>query len=426
MQIRITAFIGLIGLFNASAIVAEESYSIDAIKRLSNAFEHIREYYVEEVTDEELLNLAIHGMLEGLDPHSTYLEPAQFDSLMEHTEGAFSGLGLEVDMDGGLVRVVSPIDNTPAAKAGIRAGDMIIKLDDTQVRGLSLADAIDLMRGARGTSIKLTILREGAKAPLEINLTRDLIEVDSVSGRWLEPGYAYIRIATFQQDTGDELRKQLQSLRSTGKSAFKGMIIDLRNNPGGVLQAAVSVSDAFLTSGTIVYTEGRTEDAKQLFSATKGDLLNASPMVVLVNEGSASASEIVAGALQDNHRAVVVGSRSFGKGSVQRVLPLDHDYAIKLTTALYFTPLGRSIQAQGIIPDIDVPLAEVKPYESNYSYTERSLASHIAAPQPNEPETTTETTDATDLDNQLVAALQILKGSNFLSFKAAPLAAPSE
>lgn len=411
MYKHIIALFVAAGIFSVTAR-AEESYSIAAIKRLSNAFEHIREYYVEEVTDEELLNLAIHGMLEGLDPHSTYLEPAQFENLMEHTEGSFSGLGLEVDMDGGLVRVVSPIDNTPAAKAGIRAGDMIIKLDDTQVRGLSLAEAIDLMRGERGTSIMLTILREGAKAPLEVELTRDLIEVDSVTGRWLEPGYGYLRIATFQQDTGDELRAQLQQLRALDTNLMKGLIIDLRNNPGGVLQAAVSVSDAFLNTGTIVYTEGRTDDAKQFFSATEGDLLSDCPIVILVNEGSASASEIVAGALQDNHRAVIVGSRSFGKGSVQRVLPLDHDYAIKLTTALYFTPLGRSIQAQGIIPDIVVPLAEVKPIDIGLSLSERSLASHLESPQASD---TPETTTSEDLDNQIVAALQILKGAHFLT-----------
>ncbi len=385
-----------------------EPYAVDSIRRLADTFESIREHYVESVSDEELINLAIHGMLEGLDPHSTYLEPEQLDELRENTEGEFSGLGLEVDMDGGLVRVISPIDHTPAAIAGIQSGDLIIKLDDTQVRGLSLNEAIDLMRGEKGSSIKLTILRDDAKGPIEIDVIRDTIKTNSVKAQWLEDSYAYVRIASFQQDTGRELEKQLESL---DQKTIKGLILDLRNNPGGVLGAAVDVSDSFLNTGKIVYTEGRTDDAKETYAASEGDLLNGQPIVILLNQGSASASEIVAGALQDNKRAVIVGTRSFGKGSVQRVVPLSQEYAIKLTTSLYFTPSGRSIQAQGIIPDINVPQADVTVRSRGFSLTERSLPSHIEVDN-NETEDTRKKSNALlKDDNQLTAALRILKGS---------------
>lgn len=388
-----------------------EPYAIDAIRRFSDTFEHIRKYYVQDVSDDELLNLAIHGMLEGLDPHSNYLEPDQFRDLKEHTNGSFSGLGLEIEMDGGLVRVVSPIDDTPAAKAGIRAGDLIIKIDDTQVRGLSLNEAIDLMRGEKGSNISLTLLRNDANGPTVIELTRDTIRVASVRSDWLDTGFGYVRIASFQQGTGDELVAQLNTLK---QQSLRGLVLDLRNNPGGVLGAAAAVSDAFLGSGTIVYTEGRNPDEKSTYTATDGDLLNGAPIVVLVNEGSASASEIVAGALQDNKRAIIAGTRSFGKGSVQRVLPLAEDYAIKLTTSLYFTPNGRSIQAQGIIPDIEIPRAEVTVVDSSFDFSERSLASHLEVNQQDEEHTSALNTERLKDDNQLVSALQILKGASLL------------
>lgn len=390
---------------------APEPYAIDAIRRFSDTFEHIRQYYVEEVSDDELLNLAIHGMIEGLDPHSTYLEPAEYTELQENTSGEFSGLGLEIEMDGGLVRIVSPIDDTPAAKAGIRAGDLIIKLDNTQVRGLSLSQAIELMRGEKDTDIRLTILRNSAKGPFDVVLTRDTIKAASVRSEWLDKGFAYVRIASFQQDTGTELLEQLQTLK---KETLKGLVLDLRNNPGGVVNAAVDVSDAFLETGTIVYTEGRNTADKTLYEATQGDELNGAALVVLVNEGSASAAEIVAGALQDNKRAIIAGTRSFGKGSVQRVLPLAEDYAIKLTTSLYFTPNGRSIQAQGIIPDIDVPRAEVKTIQSEFDFSERSLATHLDTKTKDEASVSNLNTKRLKNDNQLVSALRILKSASLL------------
>ena len=385
-----------------------ETYAIDSIRRFADTFERVREYYVEEIGDEDLLNLAIHGMLEGLDPHSAYLEPDQLDDLKENTHGTFSGLGLEIDMDGALIRVVAPIDDSPAATAGIKAGDLIIKLDDTQVRGLTLNQAVDTMRGEKGTAITLTILRDGAKGPLTFKLVRDIIQTVSVKTRWLEPGYAYVRIASFQLDTGEELHSQLEQL---GRDNIKALILDLRNNPGGVLTAAVAVSDTFLDSGTIVYTEGRASDAETRYQASPGDRLQGKPIVVLLDRGSASASEIVAGALQDNHRAVIAGQRSFGKGSVQRVLPLSEGYAIKLTTSLYFTPSGRSIQAHGIQPDIDIPVATVTPVAARPELSERTLPQHIELEENEIAVAKVVPDQALQQDNQLAAALNIAKGA---------------
>ncbi|MFT4045787.1 MAG: S41 family peptidase [Solimonas sp.] len=315
----------------------------------------VKSDYVEPVDDKTLIENAVRGMLSGLDPHSSYLDKDEFKDMNVITTGKFGGLGIEVQLQNGFVRVVSPIDDTPAAKAGIQPGDLIVKIDDTPVKGLSLSDAVDKMRGEPGTKVKLTVVREGDAAPKVFDLKRETISVASVRGRMLDDNLGYLRISSFTTETSASLDKEFAKLKKDAKGPIKGLVIDLRNNPGGVLDAAVKVSDAFMTQGPIVTIKGREAGAQREFDATPGDLLDGAPVVVMVNSGSASASEIVAGALQDSHRAVVVGSRSFGKGSVQTILPLSNEEgAIKITTARYYTPSGRSIQAEGIEPDVAI------------------------------------------------------------------------
>ena len=310
--------------------------------------------YVEPVDDKTLVENAVRGMLSGLDPHSAYLDKDEFEDMNVITSGKFGGLGIEVQMQDGFVRVVSPIDDTPAARAGVKPGDLIVKIDDTPVKGMSLSDAVDKMRGEPGTKIKLTIVREGDTAPRVLDLKRETISVTSVRGHMMDNGLAYLRISSFTTETATSLDKVFAKLKKDSNGDIKGMVLDLRNNPGGVLDAAVKVGDDFLTQGPIVTIKGREADAQRAFDATPGDILDGAPMVVMINGGSASASEIVAGALQDQHRAVLVGSRSFGKGSVQTILPLSNEGAIKITTARYYTPSGRSIQAEGILPDVPI------------------------------------------------------------------------
>ncbi|HYE35850.1 S41 family peptidase [Methylocaldum sp.] len=345
------------------SVLAEREVSGDAnaipfegLKTFSEVYGRIRQDYVEPVADQKLLEDAIRGMLAGLDPHSAYLDQEQYNELKVGTTGQFGGLGIEVGMENGFVKVIAPIDDTPAQKAGIKAGDLIIRLDDKPVKGMSLNDAVKLMRGEPGSEIVLTVVREGVEQPLKIKIVRDVIKVKSVKSRLLEEGYGYLRITSFQSKTGDNVVEAVSELKKNGD--LKGVVLDLRNNPGGVLNAAVAVSDAFLENGLIVYTDGRVEDAKMRFSATPNDILNGAPIVVLINSGSASASEIVAGALQDHKRAIIMGEKTFGKGSVQTILPTSNGGAVKLTTARYYTPSGRSIQAEGIAPD--VPISKVK------------------------------------------------------------------
>jgi carboxyl-terminal processing protease len=333
---------------------------LDEIRTFTEVFAKVKNDYVEGVNDRELLESAIRGMLAGLDPHSSYLNKDDFAELQEGTSGEFGGLGIEVGMEEGFVRVIAPIDDTPAQEAGIKAGDLIIRLDDTPVKGLSLEEAINLMRGKPGSDITLTVLREKESKPLEIVITRAIITVNSVRSRTLEPGFGYLRVSHFQTHTTDDVRKALLKLKGTNNNSLKGLILDLRNNPGGILNSAVSISDFFLDEGLIVYTEGRVSDARMRFNANPEDLIDKAPMVVLVNAGSASASEIVAGALQDHRRAVIMGQKTFGKGSVQTILPMPNDSALKLTTARYYTPSGRSIQASGITPDITIDKLRVE------------------------------------------------------------------
>lgn len=328
-----------------------EALPYDELRAFTEIFGRIKRDYVEPVADKKLLEDAIRGMLAGLDPHSAYLNTEDYKGLMEGTSGQFGGLGIEVTMENGFIKVVSPIDDTPAQRAGLQAGDLIIKLDEKPVKGMSLGDAVKIMRGEPGEDITLTIIREGADAPIITVVTRDIIKVKSVKNRLLEKGYGYLRISSFQSRTGAGVIEAIDELVKENEGELKGLVLDLRNNPGGVLHAAVEVSDAFLETGLIVYTEGRIKNSQMRFNAEAGDVINNAPLVVLVNAGSASASEIVAGALQDHKRAVIMGEKSFGKGSVQTILPTTNG-AVKLTTARYFTPLGRSIQAEGIEPDI--------------------------------------------------------------------------
>ncbi len=331
---------------------ARPALPLEELRTFTEIFRKIKSDYVEPVEDKALLEHAIRGMLSGLDPHSSYLDAEEFKDLQAGTTGEFGGLGLEVGMEDGFVKVIAPIDDTPASRGGIHAGDLIIRLDDTPLQGMPLNEAVKLMRGAPGTNITLTIIRKGEGKPLKITLTRAVIKVKSVKTQTLEPGFGYLRVSQFQSQTGDNLIEAVKKLKQENGGTLKGMVLDLRNNPGGVLSTAVAVSDAFLDSGLIVYTEGRIKNSQLKYSATSGDVLKDAPLVVLVNGGSASASEIVAGALQDHRRAVVMGSKTFGKGSVQTILPMANDTALKLTTARYFTPKGRSIQAEGIMPDI--------------------------------------------------------------------------
>ena len=357
---------------------ARATLPVEELRTFSDVFGRIKNDYVESVEDKELLENAIRGMLTGLDPHSSYLDVEQFKELQVGTTGQFGGLGIEVGMENGFVKVIAPIDDTPAQRAGVQAGDLVIRLDDTPVKGMSLNDAVKIMRGEPGTDIELTIVREGLDKPLQITITRDIIKVKSVKRRSLEPGYGYLRISQFQSKTADYLEDAIRDLKKENEDKLKGLVLDLRNNPGGVLNGAVAVSDAFLTKGLIVYTEGRIDDSRLRFNATPDDLLDGAPIVVLVNQGSASASEIVAGALQDHKRAIILGSKTFGKGSVQTILPLSGGTALKLTTARYFTPSGRSIQAEGITPDIELESLKVASVEKTIDpLKEADLSGHL-------------------------------------------------
>jgi carboxyl-terminal processing protease len=356
-----------------------QSLPFDELRTFTEVFGRIKQDYVEPVSDKKLLEDAIRGMLSGLDPHSAYLNGEEYKELQEGTSGQFGGLGIEVGMENGFVKVVSPIDDTPAFRAGLKAGDLIIRLDDKPVKGMTLAEAVKIMRGEPGTPIVLTVVREGADAPLKFELTRDIIKVKSVKSRLLEKGYGYVRITSFQSGTGPSLIDALDDLKKENEGPLKGLVLDLRNNPGGVLNAAVEVSDAFIDSGLIVYTEGRIKNSEMRFNATSDDLLSGAPIVVLINGGSASASEIVAGALQDHKRAIIMGEKSFGKGSVQTILPTSNGAAVKLTTARYFTPSGRSIQAEGIEPDVILPRMKLESVEQAKveSLHEADLSNHL-------------------------------------------------
>ncbi len=396
---------------------------LEQMRTFTDVFSRIKSDYVEEVSDDELLEYAIRGMLNGLDPHSAYLNAEEFNELRIGTTGEFGGLGIEVGMEDGFVRVVSPIDDTPAARAGMQAGDLIIRLDDTPVRGLSLNDAVKLMRGKPGSVLTLTVIREGEDQPLSIDIERDIIKVTSVRNRMLDDGYGYVRISNFQTKTTADMLKAIRSLKEEAGGELDGLVLDLRNNPGGVLSGAVGVSDAFLNDGNIVYTDGREDDSKLRYDATNGDILNGKPLVVLVNGGSASASEIVAGAMQDHGRGIVLGSKTFGKGSVQTIQDLPAGGAVKLTTSRYYTPDGRSIQALGIEPDIVTqPGLWNRPEEEESEFSplsESSLRGSLSNENADDENTDGDQEDEQDSlvydDYQLYEALNLLRGLSILS-----------
>ena len=389
---------------------------LDDLRAFVEVFDRIRSAYVEEVDDRTLLENAIRGMLDSLDPHSAYLAHDDFSDLQDATSGSFGGVGIEVGFENGQIKVITPIDGTPAERAGVQAGDVIIELDATPVADMSLAEAIDSMRGKPGTGVRMTVKRDGSSEPIEFDLVRDLIEVASVRQRLLEPGFGYLRVSQFQERTGRDVATALDDLQQDAGGRLDGIVLDLRNNPGGVLQASVQVADVFLARGRIVYTEGRLAGAEVSYNANGVDQSNGTPLVVLINEGSASAAEIVAGALQDHRRAVVMGTPSFGKGSVQTVLPLSGERGIKLTTALYYTPGGRSIQAQGIAPDITVDRGTVRASEAEPRTREADLRGHLGNAGAGA-ETPAPLSALASDDYQLAEALNLLKGMHLLSLR---------
>lgn len=423
----------------AATPAERQQLPLNDLRKFTAVFSRIKDAYVEEVTDSQLLESAIKGMLSELDPHSNYLAPKDYEELEESTSGAFGGLGIEVGMENGFIKVITPIDDTPAQKAGVQPGDVIIKLDEKPVKGMSLQDAVELMRGEPGSVLRLTIIRDGKAGPLILPVERAIIKVTSIKFRMLDDGYGYVRITQFQAETGTQFRDALISLKKEAGGALNGVVLDVRNNPGGVLQAAVDVVDAVLDEGLVVYTEGRIQSSRLRFSAKAGDILADTPIVVIINGGSASASEIVAGALQDHRRAVVIGTQSFGKGSVQTVIPLDETHAIKMTTARYYTPDGRSIQATGIKPDIEVKPAELKELDARPLFTEADLSGHLEGQNeaenrknttPDESESESESESQSDNQNgnkkkstgalldrdyQLRSALNLLKGLSIIN-----------
>ncbi len=409
----------------------QQSVSDDDINRFSNTIVLIKDFYVQKVGDKHLLDDAIRGMVSGLDPHSEYLDDDAYKSLLMNTSGEFGGVGIEVTPEYGILKVVTPIDDTPASKAGVKAGDYIVSIDGKLVSEMSLQDAVDKMRGAAGSQVILTVLRKGEKLPITFKLNRQIIKITSVKSKMLDHRFGYIRITQFQEPTAKLMRDAILDLKTKNQGKLDGIILDLRNNPGGLLETAVQVVDSFLNSKTknkyndvIVYTEGRLPEAQYSAKATGADILGGAPIVVLINGGSASASEIVAGALQDYRRAIIVGTTSFGKGSVQTVIPLDKTHALKLTTALYHTPSGRTIQNVGIIPDVQIEDLQVVPNKTDENTAmiepikEYQLKNHLPGaaitPSANAAVMMNELGLA-NADFQLFEALKILRTMNIVS-----------
>ena len=418
---------GLLAIFSIStlfyfkdsnhAYAAKTNLPLNQLQAFSEVYLKIKQNYVQDVSDKELFDNAIKGMLEGLDPHSTFLNEKDFKDLKIGTKGEFGGLGIEVTMEDGFVKVITPIDDTPAFKAGVKPGDLIIEIDGGSVKGLSLNQAVDLMRGKVGEPILLSIARKGENGPLEIKIVRAKIKVKSVKYEIIHENYGYIRISSFQNKTGKNLYDAISDLNSKSKGNIKGYVIDMRNNPGGVLGAAVDVSDAFIKGKKkLVFTKGRSEDAMYEFKSNNIDLAEEKPIVVLINGGSASASEIVAGALQDHKRAIIMGTQSFGKGSVQTILPITSKTAVKITTARYYTPNGRSIQATGITPDIIVKDRELSSSLDNKMLKESDLKGHLKNSDKKKNEDVKEAQDKRlEKDYQLSEAINLLKGLNIMS-----------
>jgi carboxyl-terminal processing protease len=409
---NILSFLLIVPVATQASEQPSDVESLDALRAFIEVYEHIKGEYVEEIDDQTLLNYAINGMLTKLDPHSGYLKPRDVSSLRDSTSGSFGGIGIEMDVVDGLIEVIAPIDDSPASRAGILAKDIITHVDEEPVRDISLQEAIEMLRGPLGSAVTLGILREVEGQPQEVtvSLERAVIRVTSVKHEMLPHGIGYLRISQFQNRTGPDLIKAIGNLQSQGE--LNGLILDLRNNPGGVLSAAIEVTDAFIDQGLIVSTKGRDELLDSKYEATNATVLANEPIVVLINGGSASAAEIVAGALQDHERAVLIGTPSFGKGSVQTILALENKYALKLTTALYYTPSGRSIQATGIQPTIQVSEGEAL-IESDTRIREADLPKHLENAS-KQSSNSGKIVDRLTEDNQLLHAYNLLRGSQLL------------
>jgi len=410
----------LLALPPAANAQSKNSDTYRQLNLFGDVFERVRADYVEEVGDEKLVEAAINGMLTSLDPHSSYLNAKSFQDMQIQTKGEFGGLGIEVTMEGGYVKVVSPIDDTPAHRAGLQPGDLITHLDNEAVQGLTLAEAVEKMRGPPDTELVLTI-RRGNDAPFDVTVTRDVIRIQSVRSR-AEKDVGYVRITSFSEQTEAGLKRAVERLRAEIGDGMRGLVLDLRNNPGGLLDQAISVSDSFLDRGEIVSTRGRRKNDAQRFNATAGDIAAGLPIVVLINGGSASASEIVAGALQDHRRAIVLGTQSFGKGSVQTIIPIPGHGAIRLTTARYYTPAGTSIQAQGIKPDIEVAQARLEPIDGPMGRREADLRGALlneVVPPAGAPTIESPAAGAEQVDYQLLRAADLLRGISLYNTRVA-------
>ena len=395
---------------DAEATEASVSISFEELQLFADTFDAIRRGYVEEVTDAELFEMAVKGMLTNLDPHSAYLTDDDYENLQESTDGQFTGLGIEIGYRGGFIAIVTPIDGSPAIEAGLQAGDVILKIDGTSTQGMSTSESSTYMRGAKGTEVTLEIGRAGESQPFDVVVTRGVIEVPSVRTRELDDGYWVIRVSRFQRDSGAEVTAALESALSEGE--VRGIVLDVRNNPGGVMNASVEMAGNFLDGGLVVYTQGRHPDSVSTFNAEAGEVIPGVPLVVLINGGSASASEIVAGALQDRGRGVIMGTQSFGKGSVQTVLPVSESKALKLTTSLYYTPSGRSIQQDGIVPDVVVERARLTSLEQGRRLREADLNGSLVNEGVEQEVETEMIASLREEDNQLYEAFTLLKGIN--------------
>ena len=435
MKSKVLSIFGAVAFAIVTVAAPAPSFAIDAKKNdeetyrllalFGDVFERVRAEYVEPPSEEEMIEAAISGMLAALDPHSSYLNPKNFKDMQVNTRGEFGGLGIQVTMEEGFVKVISPIDDTPAFRAGIEAGDIITQLDGESVQGMTLTQAVDKMRGKIGSDIKITIVREG-REPFDVTLTRSVIKITSVRSH-AEGNIGYVRITSFNEQTDSNLQRAIEKLRSDIGDKFAGLVLDLRNNPGGLLDQAVAVSDAFLDQGEIVSTRSRKPEDTQRFNARAGDLISGLPIVVLINGGSASASEIVAGALQDHRRAVLLGTKSFGKGSVQTIMPLSGNGAMRLTTARYYTPSGRSIQAKGIDPDIEVKqskIEELVPSRPRRSEADLRGALDADTKPAADPEATDQLADGEtvsedkQVDYQLSRAVDLIRGMAIMSQRA--------
>lgn len=410
----------LLSLPSTAEQAQDNSVPLQELRLFSEVFHQIRSNYVQEVSDKQLLQYAIEGMLSNLDPHSTWLDQSAFASLQEMTQGEFAGIGVEVTLENDGLLVVAPIDDTPAEKGGILPGDKIIQIDNKNLKGLSMNECVELMRGKEGSQIQLSVLREGEKKPLVFKLKRALIKIDSVKSHLINQQYAYVRVSQFQQNSANDVKQQLNALHQAADKGLQGIVLDLRNNPGGLLDGAVALVNLFIQEGLIVYTQGRTDDSQERYQADGSAKFTTMPLVVLINSGSASASEIVAGALQDHKRALIMGRQSFGKGSVQTILPVPDNNAIKLTTALYYTPLGRSIQAEGITPDIELENVSFEPEKQTLIISEVNLAKHLDNKKSNkkaEVENKSTVKESLKKDYALYEAVNILKAMSFAQEK---------